>query len=91
VTVGPAAALDVTRIIAERPVWSGCPPPRAPRDCLVQLRAHGEAHPATAAPDGDLLHISLACPARGVAPGQAAVLYAGDAVLGSATITAAAA
>jgi tRNA-specific 2-thiouridylase len=91
VTVGPAAALDVTRITAERPVWSGCAAPRAPRDCLVQLRAHGEVHPATAVPDGDLLHISLGSPARGVAPGQAAVLYAGDAVLGSATITATAA
>jgi tRNA-specific 2-thiouridylase len=91
VTVGPAGALDVTRIVAERPVWSGCEPPKAPRDCLVQLRAHGEVHPATAEPDGDLLRISLASPARGVAPGQAAVLYAGDAVLGSGTVTATAA
>jgi tRNA-uridine 2-sulfurtransferase len=72
-------------------VWSGCEPPARPRDCLVQLRAHGEVHQATAVPDGDLLRIRLAAPARGVAAGQAAVLYAGDAVLGSATITATAA
>jgi tRNA-specific 2-thiouridylase len=91
VTVGPAEALDVTQIVAERPVWSGCAPPAAPRDCLVQLRAHGEVHEATAALDGDLLRISLNPPARGVAPGQAAVLYTGDTVLGSATITATAA
>jgi tRNA-specific 2-thiouridylase len=32
------------------------------------------------------LHIRLHHPARGVAKGQAAVLYDGDAVLGSATI-----
>ena len=25
-----------------RPVWTGCAPPVEPRDCLVQLRAHGE-------------------------------------------------
>ncbi len=88
VTVGPAESLDVTQIVAERPVWSGCAPLAAPRDCLVQLRAHGEVHAATAALDGDLLRISLAAPARGVAAGQAAVLYTGDTVLGSATITA---
>ena len=92
VTVGPAADLDVTRIEAARPVWSGCAPPGGPLDCLVQLRAHGAPLPATvtpaAAPDGgDLLRIALHEPARGVARGQAAVLYDGDVVLGSATIS----
>jgi tRNA-specific 2-thiouridylase len=52
------------------------------------LRAHGEVHPATAAPDGARLRIRLRAPARGVARGQAAVLYDGDTVLGSGTITA---
>jgi tRNA-specific 2-thiouridylase len=54
----------------------------------VQLRAHGEVHPATAIPAGEALRIVLTEPARGVARGQAAVLYDGDAVLGSATIAA---
>ena len=91
VTVGPADSLDVTEIRAERPVWTGGAPPAGPRDCLVQLRAHGEVHPATvipAADPGDLLRIVLTEPARGVARGQAAVFYDGDAVLGSATIAA---
>src|SRR5215470_9543188 len=87
VTVGPAESLDVTEIRAERPVWTGCPPPPGPRDCLVQLRAHGQVHPATVIP-GDDLRIVLTEPARGVARGQAAVLYDGDTVLGSATIAA---
>jgi len=91
VTIGPAESLDVTEIVAERPVWSGCEPPASARDCLVQLRAHGEVHPATAGLDGGRLRVRLAEPARGVARGQAAVLYDGDTVLGSATITAAAA
>ncbi len=105
VTVGPAESLDVAEIEAERPVWTGCPPPAAPFDCLVQLRAHGAAHPATVypaacpdagpesagrpppvSPDGPCLRIRLHEPARGVAKGQAAVLYDGDTVLGSATI-----
>jgi tRNA-specific 2-thiouridylase len=87
VTVGPAEALDVVEIEATRLVWSGCPQPAGPVDCLVQLRAHGEVHPARCEQDGDLIRISLREPARGIAPGQAAVFYDGDAVLGSATIT----
>jgi len=87
VTVGPAEALGAVEIEAERPVWSGCPPPADALDCLVQMRAHGQVHRATAWQDGDTLRISLNEPARGVARGQAAVLYDGDAVLGSATIT----
>jgi tRNA-uridine 2-sulfurtransferase len=86
VTVGPAEALDVLKIDAGRPVWSGCLAPAGPVDCLVQLRAHGEVHPAVCEPAGDEVRISLREPARGVAPGQAAVFYDGDAVLGSATI-----
>ncbi|MBO0814152.1 MAG: tRNA 2-thiouridine(34) synthase MnmA, partial [Actinobacteria bacterium] len=38
---------------------------------------------------GDDLHIELREPARAVAPGQAAVLYNRDTVLGSGTISAA--
>jgi len=89
VTVGPASGLAVREITAERPVWTGCPPPSAPIECDVQLRAHGEVHPCTAWPDGDELRIRLRAPARAVAAGQAAVLYRGDTVLGSGTISAA--
>jgi tRNA-uridine 2-sulfurtransferase len=87
VTVGPAAGLDITEITAIRPVWTGCAPPAQPLDCLVQLRAHGEVHACTANLDGDSLRIRLHHPARGVAKGQAAVLYLGDTVLASATIS----
>ena len=88
VTVGPAEGLDVTEITATRPVWTGCPPPAEPMDGLVQLRAHGEVHACTAWLDDGQVRIRLHHPARGVAKGQAAVLYDGDAVLGSATIKA---
>ncbi len=86
VTVGPADALDVFEIEASKPVWSGCEPPRGPLDCQVQLRAHGEAYPAVCEAEGPAVRITLSAPARGIAPGQAAVFYEGDAVLGSATI-----
>ena len=41
VTVGPAEALDVLEIEAERPVWTAASR-REPIGCLVQLRAHGD-------------------------------------------------
>jgi len=88
VRVGPAELLDVDQITAARPVWTGCDPPGQPIDCLVQLRAHGEAYPATCWLEAGSLRIRLHRPARGVARGQAAVLYDGDLVLGSATISA---
>jgi tRNA-uridine 2-sulfurtransferase len=87
VTVGPAEALDVGQITAVRPVWTGCQPPQGSIESAVQLRAHGEVHQATSWLDSDSLRIRLHTPARGVAKGQAAVLYAGDTVLASATIS----
>ena len=46
-----------------------------------------KSHPAVCVPDGARSGSTLREPARGVAPGQAAVFYDGDAVLGSATIS----
>ena len=87
VTVGPAEALDVTAIRAQRPVWTAVD---RRLDCQVQLRAHGEALSATVEVDAGALTARLHRPARGVAAGQAIVAYqpdpAGDIVLGSATI-----
>jgi tRNA-specific 2-thiouridylase len=91
VRVGPAQALDADLIDAVRPVWTGCDPPSDRIEALVQLRAHGEAYPATCWRQDESLRIRLHRPARAVARGQAAVLYDGDTVLGSATIAAAAA
>jgi tRNA-specific 2-thiouridylase len=59
----------------------------------VQLRAHGDVVPATVTVADGVLTARLHKPARGVAAGQAIVAYRvdrerGDAVLGSATITA---
>ncbi|MFI0419425.1 tRNA 2-thiouridine(34) synthase MnmA [Spongiactinospora sp. 9N601] len=91
VTVGPREALKVGSITCERPVWNGpVAGPAEPRACTVQLRAHGEVYGCRAQLTGDTLHIELDEPATGVAPGQTAVLYDGDTVIGSATISAAA-
>jgi tRNA-specific 2-thiouridylase len=85
VTVGPREALDVTEIIADRPVWLSAGR-SGTYDCQVQLRAHGEVHDCTVTVTDKRVRIALHRPARGVATGQTAVLYDGDLVLGSATI-----
>jgi tRNA-specific 2-thiouridylase len=89
VRVGPVEALDVDEVLGDRPVWTDGTPRQGLLDCVVQLRAHGEPVPATALLDGDTLRVELATPARGIAAGQAVVLYHGDAVIGSATISSA--
>jgi tRNA-specific 2-thiouridylase len=52
----------------------------------VQLRAHGHEHRAVTTVTDDGVEIELLDPAYGIAPGQAAVLYDGSRVVGSATI-----
>ncbi|MCA0294001.1 MAG: tRNA 2-thiouridine(34) synthase MnmA [Actinobacteria bacterium] len=90
VTVGPRTALAVRTIDGIRPTWTEKPVAGVWRG-LVQVRAHGEAMPAFIAAIGDGVRIELDEPAYGIAPGQAAVYYDGDRVVGSATISATAA
>src|SRR5262245_64917098 len=91
VVVGPAEALDVNGVDADRVVWTGTARPDAPLRARVQMRAHGEATPAVVEAVGDRLVATLDSPVRGIAAGQAIVAYrpdpGGDIVLGSATIT----
>jgi tRNA-specific 2-thiouridylase len=87
VTVGPADALNVTGLTAVRPRWCGTAP-AGPGAYTAQLRAHGGETGVTAEPMGDELRVTFAEPVRGVAPGQAIVLYDGTRVVGSATIAA---
>jgi tRNA-uridine 2-sulfurtransferase len=88
VRVGPREALTVDRLEASHGRWCGAAPGRL--EGTVQLRAHGGEHRAlvTTSADGDRVSIDLVDPAQGIAPGQAAVVYDGTRVVGSATITA---
>ena len=91
VTVGPRTALSVQCIQGIRPSWTEAPVPGTWRG-LVQVRAHGEAMAASITAAGpDAIRIELDEPAYGIAPGQAAVCYDGDRVVGSSTIAATAA
>ena len=88
VVVGPGHLLEVDEVRAARPVWT-LDEPGSPFDCTVQLRAHGMVGPAqVSVRDGEVV-AHLSAPQRGIAAGQALVMYDGDLVLGSATITSA--
>ena len=86
VRVGPRERLAIDTITGDRPRWCGTVPTEL--DATVQLRAHGGEHRARVRVEGEQVHIALLDPAEGIAPGQAAVIYDGTRVVGSATITA---
>lgn len=87
VTIGAEALLSVDLIEADRARWCG-PAPEGLMHVGAQLRAHGEEFQATAFADSQgRIEARLEQPVRGVAPGQAVVLYQGTRVVGSGTIT----
>ena len=86
VLVGPPVLLDVDLIHADRPRWCG----RVPGGIVegtVQIRAHGDPVDAVVQINDADVVASLRSTVRGVAPGQALVIYDGTRVVGSATIT----
>jgi tRNA-specific 2-thiouridylase len=84
--VGTHDDLRVRRITATRASWTGRPLSGS-WSGLVQVRAHGEPMPAQVTASPDQVEVLLESAATGIAPGQAAVLYEGDRVVGSATIS----
>jgi len=86
VLVGPGALLDADHIVADRPLWTLGSAPGPEFDCVVQLRAHGMVTPATITVGNGQVQARLHTPQRGVAAGQALVMYDADTVVGSATI-----
>ena len=86
VTVGPHEALAVSEITGIRPTWAVAEPRLGSWRGLVQVRAHGAPLPCGIEADAEGVRIALDEPAFGIAPGQAAVLYDGDLVVGAATI-----
>ncbi|MDP9094882.1 MAG: tRNA 2-thiouridine(34) synthase MnmA [Actinomycetota bacterium] len=87
VLVGRGELLDADEVTAQSTVWTAGAAPGDGFECLVQLRAHGAATPAAISVRDDAVLARLHAAQRGVAPGQALVMYDGDVVLGSATIS----
>jgi tRNA-specific 2-thiouridylase len=90
VVVAAGELLGVDAITGDHARWCG-PAPQGAMSVGAQVRAHGQEVPATAWAQGDQVEVRLEGRFRGVSPGQSVVLYDGTRVVGSATITMAAA
>lgn len=87
VVVGPREALGTTRVRVE-PLRALVPLAAWPEVVLVQVRARHRAQPARwRQVDDGALELSFLDPVDAVAPGQAAVVYDDDVLLGGALIT----
>ena len=83
VTLGRRADLRAESLTLDELHWLADP---VEADAVsVQVRAHGDPVPARVVGDRTV-RVDLGEPLYGVAPGQAAVLYDGDRVLGGGTI-----
>ena len=78
VTVGHAASLEHRRVHVRDVAWIAGLAPAGPVRCEVQVRHRHAAQPATVTPGDASTLVEFDAPARAVAPGQAAVFYAGD-------------
>jgi tRNA-uridine 2-sulfurtransferase len=87
VTVGTADRLEVDEVVAVDPVWTAGRPPSPHWVGHVQLRAHGQVSPARVTIGATDVVAELDLVQRGIAAGQAMVMYDDDEVVGSATIT----
>jgi tRNA-specific 2-thiouridylase len=87
VVVGPAELLARSGLVADRMSWvAGGPPSDGPFEAEVRIRYRGEDVPAVIEPSGDHVRVEFRTPQRGVAPGQGAVVYRGDELLGGGRI-----
>jgi len=89
VVVGPEELLAKQRVSADRVSWgAGHPPDVRPFEAEVRVRYRGDDAPAVVTPTASGFDVSFRSPQRAVAPGQSAVVYRGDEVLGGGRIVA---
>jgi len=84
VIVGRNTELERASLVATQVNWLSIAPPREPRAAQVKIRNKHSAAPATLRPTSDPARIEILFeePQRAVTPGQAAVFYDADLVLG---------
>ena len=87
VVVGPGELLERRGLVADRVSWvAGGPPDGGPFEAEVRIRYRGGDVPCVAEAGPDRLRIEFRSPQRAVAPGQSAVLYRGEELLGGGRI-----
>ncbi len=86
VVVGPAEALERPGLAASRATWLDAVP-AGPFDAEVRIRYRHQAAAARVTPTAGGFEARFAQPQRAIAPGQAAVIYQGESVVGGGFIT----
>jgi tRNA-specific 2-thiouridylase len=88
VTVGPAAALDRSRLTARDTNFIACAPPTQPLRVTAKIRHnHAPAAATVCARPGGEAEVLFDQPQRAVTPGQSVVWYQDDLVVGGGVIT----
>ena len=76
-----------TRLLVEEMNWISIEALRAPRPVKVKVRYRQAEAPALIVPEADgSVRVEFETPQRAIAPGQAAVFYDGDVVVGGGLI-----
>jgi tRNA-uridine 2-sulfurtransferase len=89
VVVGPQELLAKRGLAADRVSWvAGSPPSDGPFEAEVRIRYRGEDVAAVVSPTGSGFDVEFRTAQHAVAPGQSAVVYRGDEVLGGGRIVA---
>ncbi len=86
VVLSDGSDLFTDRVLGTEPNWIAVDGLTGPMEVTVRLRHSKTETPATLLPGGDGVELRLHSPARAPTPGQLAVFYRGDAVVGSAWI-----
>jgi tRNA-specific 2-thiouridylase len=88
VTVGPRAALERTAFAVDRVNWVSRPAPRGRLRCRAKIRSRHREADAWLVPEGEArVRVDFDLPQSAITPGQAAVFYEDDIVLGGGWIT----
>lgn len=87
ITLSDGDGLMATEVFCEEPNWIGIDPPETPMEVHVKLRHTKQMLPAIVTCNGDMIQISLKAPARAPTPGQMAVFYWEDRIVGSGWMT----
>jgi len=88
IVVGTRSETYVRTLVVGSLNWLACDPPAAPLHLSVKTRYRGSERAADLVPDNGRVSVRFSSPHPIVAPGQAAVFYSGDVLVGGGVVRA---